>query len=76
MNNNYHPSITINEQEWTSYCPMDCATAYDEAVRMKTEYGAEKACIKVFTPDFTVVHSWKNGEYTRHKGVFLYAISI
>ena len=76
MERSYYPAVTINGEEWVGYEPMNCANAYDEAVRMKTERNAEKACIKVCIPDFVIVHSWKEGKYTKHKGIYLYAIPI
>lgn len=73
---NYYPSIVIDGQEWMDMNPSDCGTAYSEASRMKREYGAQSASVKVFTQGALVIRNWKEGRCNRVKGSFLYSISV
>lgn len=73
---NYHPSIVIDGQEWTDMNPSDCSTAYSEASRMKREYGAQSASVKVFTQGALIIRSWKDGCYHRVNGTYLYSIPV
>ena len=72
---NYVPTVTINGEEWVGE-PMDCATAYTEAVRMKTERHAEKAGVKVFHQNHLFIKSWKDGIHYYRKGAYLYTLSV
>lgn len=75
-NRNYYPSIVIDGQEWTDMNPSDCGTAYSEASRMKSEYGAQSASVKVFTQGALIIRNWKEGQYNRVKGAYLYSIPV
>ena len=73
---NYYPSIVIDGQEWTGMNPSDCGTAYSEASRLKNEYGAEKASVKVFTKGALIIRNWKEGRCNRVEGSYLYSIPV
>ena len=73
---NYFPMIVINGEEWVSLTPMDCATAFSTAIRMKAERNAEYACVKVFEKDRMRIDSWKMGKYRAFTGIYLYRIDV
>ena len=73
---NYRHYIIVNGEEWTSSQPADISSAYDEAVRMKAEYGADEAGVKVFTPGCFKIIDWEEGKYWRGKPSYLYKIVV
>lgn len=74
--NNYFPSVVVGGEEWVGKTPLDLTTAYDEALRMKTERNAEEASVKVFTPGAFIIRNWKLGKYNKLAGSFLYSIPV
>ena len=73
---NYYPSITIDGNKWTSMDPLNCELAYNETLRMKDDYGAEKACVDVFTQGCLAIRDWKEGKCNRLRGSYLYSIPV